>query len=357
DLLILDIAIPAKIDEDVKKDAGIELLREISERDIYKMPLNILCVTALSDVYSKEEQYMSDNLITFLYCDPASDSWCDQIVQYTRRAVEAKNALNSSPHDYYSFLAVVCALESPELAAVLNNGWDWVKVVCGNDATVYHKSEISIDDHIQICYASAAPRKGMPAAAVLATKMVSLFRPKYLSMVGITSGYKDKIRMGDVIVADPVWDWGSGKLVNREGKTTFEPEPHQLDLEIDIRNKLKMMTQDTSVLASIKASWPGDRPSNELSMIIGPLASGAVVLADEMTRQQILEHHRGLLGIGMETYAIFAAAQESAMPRPTVFTMKSVVDFADYEKDDRYQYYAAYTSAQVLAHFVQTYLV
>ena len=59
----------------------------------------------------------------------------------------------------------------------------------------------------------------------------------------------------------------------------------------------------------------------------------------------------------METYAIFAAAQESAMPRPTVFTMKSVVDFADDAKDDRYQDYGAYTSAQALAHFVQKYLV
>ncbi len=39
----------------------------------------------------------------------------------------------------------------------------------------------------------------------------------------------------------------------------------------------------------------------------------------------------------METYSVFAAAQESVIPRPTVFAMKSVVDFADDEKDDRYR--------------------
>lgn len=356
DYLILDIAIPARIDEDVRKDGGTELLRELLERDVYKMPVHVLCITAFDDVYKKEANFMYENTITFLYCDPTVDNWQSQIKVVVSRAVAANNCQKYTTSDYESFLVIVCALEIPELRAVLGNGWEWEKVNIENDATVYYKSRISVADNTRVCYAAAAPRKGMPASAVLASKMISTFRPKYLAMSGITSGYKEKAKLGDVIVADPVWDWGSGKLIVINCKTVFEPEPHQLDLEVEIRNKLKLMAQDTSALSLIRNNCEFDRPSHELSMLLGPLASGAAVLADDITHQRILKQHRGLLGIDMETYAVFAAAQEATAPRPIVFAMKSVVDFADEEKDDKYHKYSSYTSAEAIKYFAQNYL-
>ncbi len=162
--------------------------------------------------------------------------------------------------------------------------------------------------------------------------------------------------MGHIIVADPVWDWGSGKIIEIDGNTSFEPEPHQLDLDIGIRNKLKIMAQDNEILSRIRSDWESDPPEHALSMQIGPLVSGAAVLADSNARKQIYQQHRGILGVDMETYSVFAAAQEAAIPRPNVFTMKSVVDFADYEKDDKYHHYAAYTSAQAAKYFIENYL-
>ncbi len=195
------------------------------------------------------------------------------------------------------------------------------------------------------CYAAAAPRKGMPASAVLASKIITTFRPKYIAMAGITSGYSSKTNYGNVIAADPVWDWGSGKLINRDGKTVFEPEPHQLDLEVDIRTQLKLMANDVTGLAHVRSEWQGEKPEHGLSVRVGPVASGAAVLRMTETHKRILQQHLGLLGIEMEAYAVFCVDQESTMPRPTVFSLKSVVDFADADKDDRYQKYGAYTSA------------
>jgi len=70
----------------------------------------------------------------------------------------------------------------------------------------------------------------------------------------------------------------------------------------------------------------------------------------------IKTQHRQLLGIEMETYAVFAAAEECFTPRPLTFSLKSVVDFADSNKDDRFRKYASFTSAQTLKHFVEKYL-
>jgi hypothetical protein len=48
--------------------------------------------------------------------------------------------------------------------------------------------------------------------------------------------------------------------------------------------------------------------------------------------------------------------QNAGLPRPTPFVLKSVCDFADPDKIDDMQAYAAYTSAKALEVFVQKYL-
>lgn len=52
---------------------------------------------------------------------------------------------------------------------------------------------------------------GMPAAASLAMKMIMTFRPAFVGMVGVAAGVKGRTNFGDVIAADPTWDYGSGK--------------------------------------------------------------------------------------------------------------------------------------------------
>ena len=116
------------------------------------------------------------------------------------------------------------------------------------------------------------------------------------------------------------------------------------------------MSQDSGTLAKIRGNWPGERPPNVPVLLIGPSASGASVLADRRTTDSILAQHRDLLAIEMEVYGVFAAAEECSMPRPMAFSMKAVVDFADGEKNDKYQGYAAFVSARTLQHFVETVL-
>ena len=45
--------------------------------------------------------------------------------------------------------------------------------------------------------AAHAPQMGMTAAAILATKMIHTFSPRYLAMVGICAGIRDTCNIGD----------------------------------------------------------------------------------------------------------------------------------------------------------------
>jgi nucleoside phosphorylase len=273
-----------------------------------------------------------------------------------RHIIAAKNDQELEVENYRSFLSIICALESPELTSVLQINWAWKQISLPNDDTIYFRGEFERHGEAKIVHAAASPRMGMPAAAILSTKMISAFRPQYLAMTGITAGMPGKTKFGDIIAADPSWDWGSGKWEMRNGNLSFSSAPHQLSITPFIRSKLRLLKSDEVSLAKIRQDWPADSPEHVLSLHIGPLASGASVLADRTIPEMFKSQNREILGIEMEAYGVFAAAEESSKPRPLTFTMKSVVDFADGNKDDRFQRYASYTSAQALRCFAENYL-
>ena len=55
----------------------------------------------------------------------------------------------------------------------------------------------------------------------------------------------------------------------------------------------------------------------------------------------------------MEIYGLYSAVENTSGEKPKVFALKSVCDFADVDKDDDYQTYCSYMSANVLRIFVE----
>ena len=172
-------------------------------------------------------------------------------------------------------------------------------------------------------------------------------------MCGIAAGIEAKVQLGDVLVANPIWDWGSGKWVARDGGQRFLPSAYQLSLDPTIREFLRNLADDPSFLMKLRGDWRGAAPRGAPAIVLGPVASGASVLADAQTVIDIGERHRDLIGVEMEGYAVMAAADEAILPRPKAVIIKSVVDFADGEKNDGFQPYGAYTSARVFQRMVE----
>jgi nucleoside phosphorylase len=194
---------------------------------------------------------------------------------------------------------------------------------------------------------------GMPAAAVLATKMILRFAPEVVAMPGIAAGVRGTVEIGDVMVADPAWDYGSGKWVDRDGIPGFETAPHQVGISPAVRTALTLLAEDALTLTRIQTEWQGDPSPTRLQVRIGPVASGAAVLADRENVQRILAQNRKAIGVEMEAYGVYVAAQEAAFPAPEAVAIKAVVDFADATKGDTQQRYGAFVSAASLRHLVE----
>lgn len=354
DLLILDISLPPTSDKDPVPDGGLVLLDEIIERDVYISPREVIGLTAYSDIEIQASKKFEGDLWRVLHYNIASSDWGEQIQRKLRHILATKK-IGKFVGSYETDVCVITALQKPELSALLNIPWSWRELPIDNDATQYHQCKVQSHEKVLSVVAAAASRMGMPAAAVLAMKMITTFRPRYLVMIGITAGISGQVEMGDIIGADPCWDYGNGKRTLSDSEPIFYAAPHQINLEGFLKAKLQRLSQDTGALANIRAKWPTKCPPL-LSFHLGPLASGAAVLEDPAITAGIREQHRKVLGVEMEAYAVFAAAQEASLPKPSVFVLKSVCDFADTAKDDSMQDYAAYTSASAFRLFLEKYI-
>jgi nucleoside phosphorylase len=196
---------------------------------------------------------------------------------------------------------------------------------------------------------------GMAAAAILTTKMIYTFAPRYVIMAGIAAGIEGRVNIGDIIAAEYSWDYESGKFDVRDGLSRFVAGPVQVAVDVEVRERLVEMAGDAVEFANIASRWSGPTPATRLRMVVGPVASGASVVANPEKVDEIKERDRKVIGIEMETYGVFVAAAESPNPRARAMSLKSVCDYANSSKSDDYQAYAAYTSAEAVRAFCERY--
>lgn len=256
----------------------------------------------------------------------------------------------------YVDVAVICALRSPELDPVLDllEGYQVVDSDSAGspDVHTYYLGEISkpgITQKLRVV-AAAQNAMGMTDCAVLATKILLRWRPRYLVMTGVAGGRVGKVRLGDIIVPDEIFNYQSGKVTNRG----FEPDPSPVRLDERTIQRVRHLRNE--FVDRIWRGWTGEDYGTP-RVHIGPMACGYSVVDKKGMMEEIARVNRRVIALDMESYAIVRAAQLCARPRShdncTPVIIKSVMDFT-IGKEDGAKNYAAYTSAQFLYHFAMT---
>ena len=191
---------------------------------------------------------------------------------------------------------------------------------------------------------------GMSAAASLVTRAVIAFKPKLVVMSGICAGRKGKARIGDVIVADQVYDYTAGKTYVDK----FAPRPQPIMADVLIKDYMvNSIIGNYDMDQVIRERWSGWRPSEPINIYLKALASGTSVVDDSKTIDEASNIQDNLYGIDMEAYGVALA---SALLRTRWLIAKGVQDFADgkkadTEKDSRK--FAAFASAIVASNIIK----
>ncbi|MBQ0102042.1 MAG: hypothetical protein KBT31_04525 [Firmicutes bacterium] len=240
--------------------------------------------------------------------------------------------------DYQSFAALIYVTDT-ENEAVMRM-FSWEEVTFEGDDQVYYRAKES-KSGLPIV-AAKQDEMGMTASATLTMKLIEHFRPKYVMMPGIAAGTLeesgDEQMYGDVVLASMVWNYSNGKYVSKDiaqivfGEVGFLPRPTSITVDPDLIPYFERAISS---------------PRNETHVHIGAMASGSAVVANKaILEKQIRGRFVDTKGLEMEGYGVAYAAAHATEPRPKAIIAKSVCDFADSRKSDKYQKFAAFTSCE-----------
>jgi nucleoside phosphorylase/CheY-like chemotaxis protein len=347
DLMILDVVLPNRPEDRPHPEGGVELLREIMSRQRLKRPHYIVGLTAYPEVFQSAAADFVEFTWAVVQYNPEDSSWRDPIAQLCRHIARAIAATSESTSSYATDICVVAALKE-EFSALCDLDFEWQRTKCPGDATEYYAgSALTMNETVTVV-AACASRMGMISAAVLAANMIRTFRPRIIVSIGLCAGVRDRVGMGDVVVADPSWDYQSGKFTGKD----FEFAPHQLPIHSAIRKRIAAL--DSAELQSdVAKRWSKKPVTENFQLHIGPFASGSAVMADKTKLESLRLQHRNLVAIDMEVYGIYSAASDSPMPSPYPLAIKGISDFADETKNDSHREFACFASARVFNLFVR----
>lgn len=355
DLIVLDLHIPDRVDLAPTATGGLDFMRSISTRPDFFVPTHVVAISGNPDALSAASGDVGELWGVIRY-DPSSTLWRDQLKSRVRYAQAAWRSMVGRPRETRSGGVVILTALNEELDGILRLPLNWSQFRQEGDGTRYHEATAATPKGDMRIVVATASRMGMAATASLAAKMIDLYRPTYLVMAGVTGGVRGRVNLGDILIADPSYDWGSGKYELVDGSQKFSPNPDQLRIDPDLRLELVKASKDEAFLSAIRASYPGSKPDNSLKCYVEAVASGAAVLSDPTVVDNIMTHNRKLHGVEMEIYGLMMAAEICAKPRPLAFSVKAVSDFADPTKADDVRPYALHVSSHFILKFVTDYL-
>jgi len=259
-------------------------------------------------------------------------------------------------------VAILAALEEPELSAVLNVA----SVECrwrsfSHEATrqdlhfawvprAHEERRVGV-------IALSARSMGLPSMAILATRTILVWAPRMLVLVGIAAGVKDRVRLGDIIVPDRVFVHDSGKTTHDAGgnrhlapdRWTAVVRQDLLDDLHSVRDRALEAARETIHLRACGESTENEGPP--IRVHVGPLASGNQVVDSETEVRRIASGDRKVLGIDMESYSALLAAQIVSIEQVGCLVVKAASDHAVH-KDDGFRVPAAIASSEFAMQYV-----
>lgn len=351
DLVIIDIKLPNKvssIDED--DNAGVDLLQEIIFDDEIIKPLFIIGVTSEQSIFDSAKRLYEEELFPVFLWNDFNDNSKFTLLKKIKYLMDISvRYVPINPHKVD--IAIITAVED-EFNALLSLPVEWKNSVFENDPGIYYVGKISTNAEIEkTLLITQLTEMGMPAAACETTKVLDRFQPDVLAMVGICAGRENEIELGDIIVADRTWDYGSGKIKNTDGDLNFEAQPNQITLDAVVKRKID---NNKKLVVNVYNDWNRKNNDRKISKVVfGALPSGSAVIANgEYINKFIHPQYRKFIGIDMETYGVYYACKNSDKD-VEYFSIKAVSDLANVDKDDTYHSYCSFVSANFVSELIK----
>lgn len=353
-IMILDLHLPINFKDGPVFEGGIELINEVKASKRYKYPTYVI---SLSEHAGETEIFKkaTGEIHKYIIYDEKTKHWVKELEQVLKAIIPT--CTEGIPHRNYMYdLAVICALPE-ELDHVKKSLVEVIQIKAPFDDFIYFKGHYDKEGEKISVVATCSTQMGMVAASTLTTKIIYNFCPQYVVMTGIAAGVKNKVGMGDAIVAEYTWDYGAGKeVVDDNGNKKHKNTIQQIHIDVALSNMIRQLQLDEEFTKEVKRNAKMKKPRNKFRVVMGAVATGAAVIADPDKVKDIIDNQvREVIAVEMEVYGVYYAASWSIMPRPKFIAIKSVCDYADAKKNDDFHEYASYTSVKVFEKLAKEY--
>jgi len=180
-------------------------------------------------------------------------------------------------------------------------------------------------------------KMGNVEAGIATTQAIDVWNPNLIILVGIMGGVEngDERYLGDLIISEQIVGYEQSKIT-----------------DIGIERRDEVLRPDYTLFEAAKnfpfngkTKVPRPDGKNKLPSIhTGIVASGEKVIADTQTIPELQSNWSKLIGVEMESYGAALAAYK-AESRPRFLMVKSICDWANPDKNDKWQDYAADVAA------------
>lgn len=247
------------------------------------------------------------------------------------------NNLDMNDIDY----VIITALEADEMEKVLP--------LITKDRVIENKKHLIELGHFKlkpekkVIYASQLAT-GMIDAAILATELISLYKPKFLIMTGVMGGKPQETKIGDVIISKRVFTIDKGKIDEADFKKEIET------ISTNGSSTTRIEREKQRIIDFIREK---DEIQNRVINIhFEPVACvRSVINREGFFKDDILSIDRKTIGLEMEGYGIARACELVNNGNTTPLIIKGVMDNTQQKTDDAKKI-AAWTSAKVLEYII-----
>lgn len=352
DLLILDLVLPLNEGGDPSPESGSKFLDEIHYNPNINIPIHIIGLTEFDDIFVKYHEQFEDKLWGLINFRLQNNDWEEKLKSKVFYLQNFKMKYAESIRDKNKFdIAIITALNT-EFEQLIRTS-KGTKYNVEDDPLVYYSTLLNTKSNNNIKLITCCfNQMGMQASSAISSKIISKFSPNKIFITGICAGIKKEgINIGDIIVANQCWDYESGKITDdSKGNLLFNPDMHCIPTDQGIISSLTDFSNNRNYLSSIYNEFDGTKPDTTLKVHFGSVGSGPYVLSSKQYLTQLISNDRKLLGLDMEGYGIYKAAQFHIGTVP-IF-IKAISDFADGNKTDDFHKYASYVSAKFVLDFI-----
>ena len=193
---------------------------------------------------------------------------------------------------------------------------------------------------------------GNVQSAIAVTQAIDIWNPAAIVLTGIMGGVEASSEryLGDLIVAEQIVGYESGKVKDTGTETRFQVQlPTHGMIEKARHFPLEKWVFDRRTIP---------RPDGKSGRLIpqvhfGVVASGEKVIADTFTVPELQSSWNKLIGVEMEGFGT-ALAVYQADSAPAMLMVKGICDWADPNKNDGWQAYAADVAAAYVVNFLKS---